>query len=218
MSDRAAPGGDVEPPDVVRSVYQTALGEDFASLDADLQRYFGPIPAGCIGTGCGVYDVAGSRLRLLRPILAMTASRRVLFPEFGRNVPFTVTNTPGSDGSLSATRTFEFPGGTRIMEDTLTALNGQLVDRLGKRRGLEVGIRLSVVDGGLRMTSTRLAIRVGGARLPLPALATMHLDERTDRTDPARQRVDVRITAPMIGELFRYTGTFTYAIRATATN
>jgi hypothetical protein len=194
------------------SVYQRVLGEEFALLDPRLQTYFGPISPGRVGRGAGVYRVAGSRLRLLRPVLALMAWRHVLFPDLGHDVPFTITNTPHSDGSLSALRTFDFPRRTRIMEDTMTVTDGQLRDRLGKRRGLEVGIQLAVVSGGLGMTSTTLALHLGRLRLPLPPLATMHLDERSDPLDPSRQNVDVRIDAPLLGEVFRYTGTFAYAV------
>lgn len=193
-----------------RSVYQRVLGEQFSELDPRLQQYFGPLAPGHVGIGTGVYDVAGSRFRMLRPLLSVMARRNVLFPEYGHGVPFTVTNSAAADGSLSAVRTFDFPSRVRVMEDTMDVVGGDLVDRLGKKRGLEVGIRMSVVDGGLRMKSTRLALWIGNARLPLPRIAVMRLDERTDPADPARQRVDVRITAPVFGEVFRYTGVFTY--------
>lgn len=196
-----------------QSVYQRALGGDFASLDPRLQKYFGPIPPGWVGEGSGTYRVAGSRLRLLWPILAVMASRHVLFPEFGHEVPFTVTNSPHADGRLSAVRTFEFPQRTRVMQDAMAVIDGQFRDRLGKRGGLEVVITLAVAAGGLRMTSTRLALHLGALRVPLPSFATMHLDERTDPADPSRQNVDVRITVPVLGEVFRYTGTFTYTLR-----
>ena len=200
--------------DAGQSVYQHALGEDFASLDPRLQRYFGPIPRGSVGTGSGIYEVAGSRVRVLRPLFALMARRHVLFPELGRDVPFAVTNTPGLDGSLSAVRSFEFEGRTRVMEDTMRVVNGRLVDRLGKRRGLEVTIQVTVVAGALHMESTRLAVRAGRARIPLPPLVTLHLRESIDPVIPSLQRVDVRLTAPLIGEVFRYTGTFAYAIAA----
>jgi hypothetical protein len=211
--DKPDAGGE---PIAAKSVYQRALGNDFGSLEPHLQSYFGPIPAGRVGTGHGAYDLARSRLRFLRPFLALVAKRHVLFPELGHDVPFSIINTPGSDGSLSAIRTFEFPERTRVMEDTMTVVDGQLIDRIGKRRGLEIATRLGVVAGALHMTSTRLALRAGPLRIPLPPLATMHLVERTDPVDPSRQRVDVRINAPRLGEVFRYTGGFTYTIRTAA--
>lgn len=193
------------------SPYQLVLGDRFGALDASLQRYFGAIPAGSVGVGHGVYEQAGSRKRVLRPLLAWLAWRRILFPEFGRDVPFTVVNTPGGHGELSATRTFDFPGRRRRMQDSMSVRDGVLIDRLGRRGGLEVGLHLEVVDGGLRMHSGRFRLRLGALRVPLPRVARLTLDERTDPVDASRQRVDVRITAPLLGEVFKYAGSFTYA-------
>ncbi|WP_164743539.1 DUF4166 domain-containing protein [Microbacterium sulfonylureivorans] len=197
------------------SVYQQALGAEFHLLDPNLQKYFGPIPHGWVGSGSGLYAVAGSRHRVLRPVLALMAWRHILFPELEQDVPFAITNRPCGDGSLSAVRTFEFARRTRVMEDTMTVENGQLRDRLGKRRGLEVGLQLAVVSGGLRMTSTSLALRVGRLRIPLPRVAALTLNERTNPTDPTRQDVDVRISTPFLHEVFRYAGTFAYQLHAT---
>ncbi len=196
----------------LQSVYQRALGDEFGSLHPNLQRYFGPIPPGSVGTGSGRYRVAGSRIRLLRPVLAVMAWRHALFPDLGYDVPFGVTNVPNSSGGLEAVRTFDFASGSRIMQDRMTVASGCLYDRVGKRGGLGVALQLAVVSGGLRMRSTRLALHIGTARIPLPRFATVHLDERIDPLDPSRQNVDVRITAPLVGEIFRYAGTFTYAL------
>lgn len=196
-----------------QSVYQRVLGADYDALDPRLQRYFGPIPAGRVGSGTGVYRIAGSRYRFLRPVLALMARRHVLFPELGHDVPFRVTNTPSTDGGLGAVRTFDFPRRVRIMEDAMIVRRGRLYDRLGKRGGLGVEIRLSVVSGALHMTSTSLAVHLGRARVPLPPLATMRLREHVEEADTTRQHVDVRIDAPFLGEIFRYTGSFTYTLR-----
>ncbi len=44
------------------------------------------------------------------------------------------------------------------------------------------------------MTSTSRALRVGLLRIPLPPVAVLTLNERTNPTDPTRQDVDVRIS------------------------
>lgn len=200
----------------VRSVYQRVLGADFAALDPRLQQYFGPIPLGWVGSGSGVYRVAGSRYRSLRPVLAVMARRHVLFPELGHDVPFAVTNTPTPDGGLRAVRTFEFRDRTRTrtrtMEDAMIVRRGRLYDRLGKRGGLGVTLRLSVVSGELHMTSTSLAVHIGPVRIPLPPVATVRLREHIEETNAARQQVDVRIDAPILGEIFGYTGSFVYSV------
>jgi hypothetical protein len=213
MCSHQASPGPARPPRAEQSVYERVLGEDFAALDTALQRYFRAIPLGSVGTGRGRYEVAGSRLRVLRPLFAAMARRDVLFPEFGHDVPFVITNTPAADGTLSARRTFGFRRRTRVMDDTMRVVDGRLVDGIGKRRGLEVTIEVAVVSGALYMKSTRLALRARGIRIPLPSLVTMRLRESIDDTDPSRQRVDVRLSAPLVGEVFRYTGTFTYAVR-----
>jgi hypothetical protein len=194
----------------VPSVYERVLGERTRDLDPALRAYFGALPAGRTGYGSGVYEVAGSRHRWLAPVLAWFATRQLLFPEYGHGIPFEVVNTPTADG-LSARRTFAFPRRTRVMVDAMTVVDGVLHDRLGRRGGLEVELLLDVVDGGLHMRSRRLWLHLGSVRFRMPGLARVSLAETA--TGDGRQRVDVRITAPVLGEVFRYTGEFTYTTR-----
>lgn len=200
------------PRDIPPSVSQRALGERFGQLDPALQRYFGSIPPGMAGSGAGVYEFAGSRRAWLRPVLTWMAWRRILFPESGRNVPFTVWNTATAEGGLRATRTFDFPRRTRVMEDSMVVIDGRLVDRLGRRGGLEVALEVGVHDGGMQMTSGRLHLRLRSIRIPLPRVATLTLDERTHPAEAGRQLVDVRITSRWVGEVFRYHGSFAYEL------
>ena len=123
------------------------------------------------------YEVAGSRHRWLRPVLAWLAWRRVLFPEYGHDIPFTIVNTTHADGTLSARREFAFPRVTRVMEDTMSVVDGALHDRLGRRGGLEVEFALEVVDGGLRMRSRRQWLHLGPARFRMPGLVRVTLAE-----------------------------------------
>ena len=204
------------------SVYQRVLGSRAAELHPSLQTYFSLPPAGQVGRGSGVFEVAGSRLRLARPLWAWLGSRHVLFPELGRDIPFRVVNTPTTAGGLDAVRRFEFPGRERVMEDTMSVVDGRLHDRLGRRRGLEVELALAVVDGALHMESGRLWLHLGPFRLRMPRLATVTLTEShvpagRSSVPGANQRVDVRITAPFLGEVFRYAGDFSYSYATPST-
>lgn len=200
--------------DMAGSVTQRVLGDRFAGLDPRLQRYFSLPPDGMVGEGSGVYSVAGSRHRWLRPVWSWLAWRRVLFPEFGYDVPFRVVNTPLADGSLRGERSFAFPEVERIMVDRMFVVGGCLHDRLGRRGGLEVRLALSVDGGELRMRSERLWIRLAGVRIPLPPVAVVTLREQAIESGPhGTQRVDVRIRSALLGELFRYTGEFAYDLR-----
>jgi hypothetical protein len=190
---------------VTDSVYQRVLGSELDALMPELQTYFSG--HGGIGIGQGVFEAAGSPRRFLRPVLAYLAWRRILFPEFGRDVPFEITNTPTPDGGLAAVRTFQFPGRDRPLEDTMRVVDGALHDFLGKRRGFEVRMQLTVADGLLQMRSTRQWLHLGPARIPLPGFATVTVSESWS---DGRQHVDVRLRSPLLGEWFRYAGTFSY--------
>jgi hypothetical protein len=196
----------------VPSVYERVLGDRIEQLDPQLRRYFGRPPAGAVGRGTGVYEVAGSRHRWLWPALAWMAWRQVLFPEFGRGIPFTIVNTTHDDGTLSGRREFAFPHRMRTMVDTMSVVDGALHDRLGRRGGLEVEFALDVVDGGLRMRSRRQWLRLGPVRFRIPRVVRVTLVESAGRDGTQSQQVDVRMTAPVLGEVFRYAGSFTYSV------
>ena len=191
------------------SVWQRALGDRVSELSPGLRDYFSLVPAGRVGRGTGVYEVAGSRHRWLRPLLSYLAWRRILFPEYERDVPFTVTNTPTPDGTLRGRRTFTFAQTERVMLDEMRIVDGELHDFLGRRGGLEVALELSVKNGALAMTSRRVWVHLGRLRVPLPRVATLSLTEQSVATG---QRVDVTLSSPVLGEWFVYRGTFTYEI------
>ncbi|WP_242088600.1 DUF4166 domain-containing protein [Microbacterium lacticum] len=203
------------------SVYERVLGDRIDKLDAGLRRYFGALPEGCVGVGHGVFEVAGSRVRVLWPVWRFLAWRGVLLPERGCDVPFSVVNTAHADGSLTAARTVRFGARRRVMVDRMSVERRALVDRIGRRGGLEVALDVRVEGGALRLQSRRIALRLRRVRVPLGRLAEVTVIERAapapaggegdTAADAPRQAVDVRIRMPLLGEVFRYAGTFTYS-------
>lgn len=196
------------------SVYERVLGAQFDALAPSLRRYFGAIADGCVGRGDGVYAVAGSRWRMLHPLLAALAARDILFPERGTGVGLRVENRYDPAGTLHAVRSFVFADRTRRMVDALRVEDGRLVDRLGRRGGVEVRLDAAVSDGGLVLASSALAWRVGVLRVPLPRVVAVRVSERVEGADPTLQHVDVRVRAVLLGEVFRYSGTFRYRVEA----
>ena len=197
------------------AVYQQVLQGEWDDLDPRLRTYFGPTPPGTVGVGRGPNDIAGSRVPQLRPVFAVTARSQILFPEVGRDVPFTVVNAPQPDGTLTATRTFAFPHRIRVMRDTVRVIDGRLVERIGKGGLLELTLDVLVDQGGIRLVSRCLSLRLGSLTVPLPPFARVTVDERAEGEG---QRVDVRVRSPFVGEIFRYAGTFTYEHVARATD
>jgi hypothetical protein len=179
----------------VPSPYESAL--DLEGLDPHLRAYFGEIPAGSVGVGRGVFDVVGTPKRWLWPVLWVLGRQGVVFPAWANDVPFTVVNRP-DNGRLHGSRTFHFSRGDRTMVDLMSA-TGALVDELGARRQYRATLQGEVVDGGLRLRSTRMR--------PLPGRV-----EVTERWVDGLQHVAVDITAPLVGRVYEYSGYFSYEI------
>jgi hypothetical protein len=180
---------------MTQSVYERVLGSDFDLLAPELRAYFSGGHG--VGIGGGVFDVAGCRLAILRPMLAYLARQRILFPEFARDVPFDIVNTPTASGELDALRTFHLPARDRPLEDTMRVIDGQLHDFMGNTRAFEVRMALAVKDGFLTMRSDRQWVRILGVRVRIPQLATVTVSESWL---DGHQHVDVRLSTPVIGE------------------
>ena len=93
------------------------------------------------------------------------------------------------------------------MRDALRVIDGRLIERIGTGGLLEMTLDVLVDQGGMRLVSRGLSLRLGSLTVPLPPFAQVTVDERADGD---RQRVDVRVRCPLVGEIFRYSGTFTY--------
>lgn len=203
-----------------RSVYRVLLGDQADRLQPQLSDYVDGAVRGEAGIGRGVYEFAGPTRAWLAPLFALIVRANALFGERGENVGLTVVNVPHADGRgrvcLSSTRSFAFPGVTRAMEDTMLAgRDGLLHDFLGRRRFLEVSLRLGVSsEGWLRMRSVGTWLWLGRLRVPVPRIfsARVDLTERWDSTT-ASQKVEVTLTHPVLGRVFEYRGSFTYEPR-----
>jgi len=190
------------------SPWQAALGDDFAQLHPRLLAYFSAIPAGHAGRGTGTFDRLGTPRRWLWPVLRVLQRRRILFPVWERDVPFTIENRPDG-GALGAVRTFHLPGGDRVMVDLVSIEHGRLVDRLGDRGRLRTQLAASVVDRALVLVST--SAHWGG--VPLPFAPRLRLTERFDDA-MGRQHVALTLESPILGRIYEYSGHFDYVIEA----
>lgn len=204
-------------PESALSPWQMILGDSFTELHPQLRAYFQAIPEGSVGIGDGVFDTVGTPRAWVRLLIRIVVDDDVLFPVWEQNVPFTVTNTPaGNTGrpAVTAERVFTFHGATSIMRDRIVATPDGMVDVLRARRRFRALFVTQVVDGGLRLTSTRMALRIGRRHLMISRMFAprVTLTERFSDSDE-RQHVSLSVHAPLVGKVYEYAGSFRYEIK-----
>jgi hypothetical protein len=194
----------------VSSPWELALRDSLRRLDPALADYFSTIPAGSVGRGSGTFDVVGTPRRWLWPVFAVLGRAAIAFPVWEHDVPFEVVNHP-ADGAVRATLAFGFRRGERVMRHEIRMTPRGLIDALGTRGRLEASLRAEVVEGRLVLRSTGVRWRLGAARIPIPFAPRIHLVERREAD---RQHVDFSMTAPLLGRIYAYAGSFGYRIEA----
>ncbi|NKX50152.1 DUF4166 domain-containing protein [Arthrobacter deserti] len=200
------------------SVYRLAMGAGFARLQPELQDYFDLDPAGTRnrGTGTGTFDIAGCPLPVLRPLLRLAARDRSLFPEYQRDVPFTIVNharlDAGGRPALGAVRTLDFTGRTRVLEDVTVwdPRRRVLVDRVGRSGVLATDLECTAgPDGRMRLVSRRTRLLPGPLSLPGLMEAAAFTEQWWDRAE-GRFRIRTKVIQRQLGTVLVYEGAFSY--------
>ena len=144
------------------------------------------------------------------PFLYLGTWRRIMFPEHGRDVPFTIENYAYVDGfgreTVTWVRTFETPRRRRFDAYMVySEPRGCIVDYLGTHQHLAVDLELSVDDrGGLHIRSGEQRFYEGPAAFRFPPLIS-GVAEVCESYDDALGRVPHRggCTEPALGATVR---------------
>lgn len=146
------------------------------------------------------------------------ATRNIMFPEAGREVPFRIENYPYLDDfgreTVSFVRTMQIaPGRRRRFDATMifSDTRGRIVDYLGTHQHLAVDLELSPTDdGGLRLVSGAQRFYEGPIGFSFPMFATGRAF-LTEHYDDARgcYVIDLVVRNRWFGLLFGYRGEFT---------
>ncbi|MEU7877103.1 DUF4166 domain-containing protein [Microbispora bryophytorum] len=197
------------------SIFQRALGADFARLHPQLQRRFGVSVTGgqaCVGTGVMEHVWHAG---FTRPFLALGGTRNILVPAQGRQVPFTIENYPYVDTygreTVSFVRTFDLPGRPRRFDAQMVHDPAKgIVDYLGSHQHLAVDLDFQVDErGGLVIRSGGFRFHEGRLSCRLPALMTGTAVVRESYDDEAGEfRIGVTVSHPRLGPMFGYWGAF----------
>lgn len=199
------------------SIYRRTLGDDFARLHPMIQKRFGFSSEDRLASvGRGVMDELWIGPWYTRPFLRIGTWRNIMFPERGRDVPFTIENYAYRDSlgreTVTWVRTFEMPTKTRRFDATMiySEKRGRIVDYLGSHQHLAVDIEMSVADnGGLRLRSAGQRFYEGIIAFPFPMFfsGVAEVCEWFD-DESGRFHISVDVRNPLWGKLFGYRGSF----------
>lgn len=201
----------------MKSVFQRAMGDDFDRLHPQMRRRLSPgIASDEALFGRGTMDRVWHGARFVKPFLAVGATRNILVPRAGRDIPFTIVNMPYTDAAgreaLTFVRTFAFPGRSHRFDAAMvySEERGRLVDYLGTHQHLACDLHVEADgEGGVVIRSDRLRFREGPVDAAVPSLIAGEavVCERYD-PDTDRFRVSVQVSNRRFGPLFGYEGSF----------
>lgn len=198
------------------SIYQQALGSDFNRLHPQIQRRFGlHSGSGLAAVGSGVMERIWHGAAYTLPFLYVGAWRRIMFPEQGTNIPFTIQNyayiDPLGRETVTWVRTFATRKHRRFDAYMIYSEEREcIVDYLGTHEHLAVDIELSVApNGGLRLRSGAQRFYEGPIAFSFPLFfsGTAEVCEWYDDIEQCF-RIEVKASNPTWGKLFGYTGRF----------
>jgi len=198
------------------SIYQRALGSEFAKLHPQIQRRFSLTANG------GVASIGRGRMERLwhgrfytLPFLYIGTWRSIMFPEHGRDVPFTIQNYAYRDAlereTVTWVRTFDTHKRRRFDAYMIwSERRGCIVDYLGTHQHLAVDLEVRVAEnGGLRIRSGEQRFYEGPVGFRFPLLFSGGADVCEWYDDAAQCfRISVSAENRRWGKLFGYEGSF----------
>jgi hypothetical protein len=198
------------------SIYQRALGSDFSQLHPRIQERFSlHSQSEYAFRGTGVMESVWHGPTYTLPFLYVGTWRSIMFPEMGKQVPFTIENYAYLDSigreTVTWVRTFHARRERRF--DAYMIWSGQrerIVDYLGTHQHLAVDLEMSVAkNGGIQIRSTEQRFYEGPLAFRFPMFFSGVADVCEWYDDAAQCfRIRVSVSNPYWGKLFGYTGSF----------
>ena len=199
------------------SIYQQVLGSDFQKLHPQIQKRFGFNSDDKIASiGKGIMQSVWYGKPYTLPFLYIGTWRNIMFPQKGKDVPFTIENYAYKDKfgreTVTWVRKYRFPNGERRFDATMIYSNKRkrIVDYLGTHQHLAVDIEMTVTEnGGLNLTSGEQRFYEGviGFKFPMLFSGKANVCEWFDDKEQ-KFKISVVVTNKTWGKLFGYEGTF----------
>ena len=198
------------------SIYQRVLGSDFARLHPETQRRFSLSSTGeRVSIGDGIMSRVWRGAWYTLPFLYVGTWRRIMFPEVGTNIPFTIENYAYVDAlgreTVSWVRTFQSRRTRRFDAYMIqSASRGCIIDYLGSHQHLAVEIEMRVDDEGalcLRSGAQRFYEGPLGFAFPMAMSGIANVREWFDDR-VGQHQIEVAVANKRWGPLFGYRGSF----------
>jgi hypothetical protein len=199
------------------SIYQQVLGSDFQKLHPQIQKRFGFNSDDKIASiGKGIMQSVWYGKPYTLPFLYVGTWRNIMFPQKGKNVPFTIENYAYKDKfgreTVTWVRKYRFPNRERRFDATMIYSNERkrIVDYLGTHQHLAVDIEMTVAEnGGLNLTSGEQRFYEGVINFKFPMLFSGKANVCEWFDDKVQKfKISVVVTNKTWGKLFGYEGTF----------
>jgi hypothetical protein len=198
------------------SIYKQILKKQFYTLHPMLQKRYefaGHTPF----KATGVMKTIKNGPKWLYPLFWLGVQRKLLFPEHGSNISFTIVNTPcfGANGEeqIHWERIFYF-GHKKRYFNALMSMDPKrhiIKDYLGEPSLLYSDLSFFVsLEGHLKIESRKQRLVVGRIEIPLLKMfqgITTVTEKYIEESRVFQINVDVR--NPLIGLIFSYEGEFT---------
>jgi len=192
------------------------MGNDFPRLHPMLQKRY-DLPAGTVFKATGIMNEIKGGPKWLYPLFQIGTKWRLLFPERGKSIPFSITNTSyitdDGESHVHWERIFHFGAKKRYFNALMSLDEERLVikDYLGEPHIVYADLALTVdAEGYLKITSLNQKLVLGKFEIPLPklfqGLATVTEKYVDDR---GCYQITVIVKNPLIGTVFSYEGEFT---------
>lgn len=197
------------------SIYKQVMGSDFKRLHPMLQQRY-DLQEGTVLRASGIMKEIHGGPKWLYPLFWIGIRWKLLFPEHGKNIPFTIQNRAFvGDYGVSQVyweRIFHF-GKKKRYFNALMSLDAKrkiIQDYLGEPHLVYSDLAFHVDDDGfLTIESLGQRIVLGKIEIPLPRLFQGLATVREKYDEEQRLfHIDVTVRNPLIGKVFAYEGTF----------
>ncbi len=186
----------------MKSLMQCALGDDWNKLPPALQAHYR------YGTTKDIGHMNIEYPRFMQPFLNVLRLFGALVNRSGQYIPTVVEKSVINDRQYWQ-RTITYPDGKVVCFNSfwIAAADNELIEFVNPVLGLQMAMH--VQDERLHYRGIRYVAKLGPYLLPIPEwMALGHTTILENAVDETHFAMDFRLTHPLFGEIFRYSGEF----------